>query len=112
MSWDIIVINLPPGIKIPGRDAQELSAILRIAWCSIKFSMGSREEVDSFAMHVRGGNECPNIVAHVLDGLGMRALDTSSESGLFEQDPKLRSKSFERWRSFRSQVQDQLDHNK
>jgi hypothetical protein len=140
LSWDIIVIDLPPGIKslaempkkfrprplgrrsdiiakisaiFPDSDFSDPSwGILRVAGCSIEFSMGSSEEIDNFAMHVRGGDECPNIVAHVLDGLGMRALDPSSESGLFEQDPKLRSQSFERWRSFRSQIHDQLDHDK
>jgi hypothetical protein len=60
-------------------------------------------------MHVRGiGKECLETVAHILAQLDMRALDTASESGLFEQDPDLRSKSFERWQSFRSHVHDLL----
>jgi hypothetical protein len=34
-------------------------------------------------MHVRGGDQAPDIVAHILAELSMRALDPSSASGLF-----------------------------
>jgi hypothetical protein len=139
MSWDIIVLDLPPGItsinQIPknfkprplGLRSDFISristifpetnfsdpswGILRASGCSIEFNMGTHENVDSFAMHVRGGEECPDVVARILDGLEVRALDTSSPSGLFEQDPALRSKGFERWRSFSSHVQDLLDNS-
>jgi hypothetical protein len=138
MSWDLFVMDLPPGIKsvaeIPkdfkprplGQRSDLIKKISAIfpetnfsdpSWgvlvadgCSIElFSMGSHEEVESFAMHVRGGNECPNIVAHVLEVLGMRALDTSSDSGLFEQDPDHRSDSFNRWRAYRSHIDELLN---
>jgi hypothetical protein len=53
--------------------------------------------------------DCPldhntSLSAHILGELGMRALDPSSTSGLLEQDPILRSKSFARWQSYRSHV--------
>jgi hypothetical protein len=140
MSWDIIVMDLPPGVKsvteIPrdfvpaplGRRSDiiaRISAIfpethfsapswglLRLPGCAIEFNMGDDEELDSFAMHVRGGDECPDIVARVVDGLGMQALDPQSQSGIFERDPKLRAKSFERWRGFRDHVDDLLNGEK
>lgn len=137
MSWDLFVMDLPPGIKsvaeipkdfkgrplgqrsdlikkitaiFPETDFSDPSwGILKADGCDIEFSMGSHDEVQSFAMHVRGGDECPNVVARVLDGLGMRAVDTSSDSGLFEQDPDHRSDSFNRWRAFRSHVDELLN---
>lgn len=133
-------MNLPPGLKsvkdLPGDFAPaplgkrsdiiaKISAIfpkadfsdptwglLQVPGCAIEFSMGEDETVDSFAMHVRGTDACPDIVAHILSGLGMRALDPQSESGVFEQDPNLRAKSFERWRSFRDHVDDLLNKEK
>jgi hypothetical protein len=132
MSWDIFVMDLPPGItsiaEIPkdfvgsplGQRSEIIAKIsalypasnfadrswgtLQLPECWIEFGLGSEEEVQSFAMHVRGGEPAPDIVAHILAELGMRALDPSSASGLFEQDPVLRSESFARWQSFRSHV--------
>jgi hypothetical protein len=140
MSWDIIAMNLPTGIKsiseLPknfvapplGRRSDiiaKISAIfpesdfsdpswgtLTVAGCAIEFDMGPDEEVDDFAMHVRGGDECPNVVARILGGLGMQALDPSADSGLFQQDPEHRSESFKRWRAFRSHVDDLLNNPK
>ena len=137
MSWDLYVMDLPTGIKsaaeIPkdfktrplGQRSdliKKISAIfpetnfsdpswgiLETAGCSIEFSMGEHDQVGSFAMHVRGGDECPNIVARILDGLGMRAIDTSSGTGLFEQDPDHRSDSFNRWRGYRSHIDDLIN---
>ncbi len=132
MSWDIFVMDLPPGITsisdIPdgfapcplGRRSEiiaKLSAlyrecdftdpswgILELPGCIIELSLGDDEELRSFAMHVRGDERAPNVVAHILGELGLRALDPSSESGLFEQDATLRSESFARWQSYRSQI--------
>jgi hypothetical protein len=78
--------------------------VLDLPGCSIELSLGSTEELQSFAMHVRGDERAPSVVAHILGELGMRALDPSSTSGLFEQDPILRSESFARWQSYRSRV--------
>jgi hypothetical protein len=132
MSWDIFVQDLPPGIAstddIPddfqpspiglrSKIMAKLSAlypecdfadpswgILELPGCSIELNLGSDEELDGFAMHVRGDERAPNVVTHILEALGVRALDPSSPSGLFEQDPILRSESFARWRSYRAQI--------
>jgi hypothetical protein len=137
MSWDIIVMDLPPGLKsvdeLPkdfkppplGKRSdliKKISAIfpdidfsdpswgtLKVDGCHIEFSMGKDDEVKDFGLHVRGGDECPNVVARLLDGLGMRAIDTSSDSGLFVQDPDHRSDSFNRWRGYRAHIDELLN---
>jgi hypothetical protein len=141
MSWDLFVMALPAGIMSIGEIPKDykppplgprseiiakISSIfpqtdfsdrswgtLTVPGCHIEFSMGSDQVINSFAMHVRGaGKQCPDAVAHILVELNMRALDPAAESGLFEQDPNLRYKSFEHWQSFRSQVHDSLDGKK
>jgi hypothetical protein len=82
---------------------------LALPGCHIEFSLGSRDKSDSdelkcFVMHVRGDERAPNVVAHILGELGLRAFDPSSKSGIFEQDPVSRSESFERWRAYRAQI--------
>jgi hypothetical protein len=132
MSWDIFVQDLPAGIAsaaditenfVPAPIGLRADIIAKVSalypesnftnpsWgvldlpgCSIEFNLGSDEELDGFAMHVRGDERAPDVVAHILRELGMRALDPSSSSGLFEQDPILRGKSFARWRSYHSRV--------
>jgi hypothetical protein len=133
MSWDVFVLNLPPGItdisEIPpgwsppslGKRADIIAKISALypeadfsgdpSWgtlilpgVSIEFSHGDDEEIDGFAMHVRGGDPAPHVVAHILGELGMRAACSCSESGLFEYDPVSRSKAFDRWRGYASHV--------
>jgi hypothetical protein len=132
VSWDIFVQDLPPGIAsiddIPedfepaviGRRSEVIAkvsalypeanfrdpswGVLDLPGCSIELNLGSDEELDGFAFHVRGDERAPTVVAHILGKLGMRALDPSSDSGLFEQDAILRSESFARWQSYRSDV--------
>jgi hypothetical protein len=138
MSWDVIVLDLPPEITsigqlenyerrplgsrsdliakisaiFPNADFSDPSCgVLRLPGCRIEFSMGmsSDDAVDYIAMRVRGGKECPDVVAQILDGLEMRAIDTST-CRVFEQDPARRSRGFESWQSFRSHVADLLDN--
>lgn len=132
MSWDVSVMDLPPGIKsiddIPkdfrgapiGKRADIIAKIsalypeanfsdpswgtLRLPGVSIEFNLGDDEEIDHFAMHVRGRDEAPHVVARILGELGMRALCTDSETGLFEYDPVSGSKAFDRWRGYASHV--------
>jgi hypothetical protein len=132
MSWDIIVMNLPSGIKsideIPkdyrppplGPRSQIIAKIVGLypqcdfgdpSWgtlllpgCSIEFSMGKDEDVQSFAMHVRGGDDAPDIVARILSELGMPAIDPSAPGSLFQHDPARRAEGFNRWRGFRAHV--------
>ncbi len=82
---------------------------LGLPGCHIEFSLGSRDKPDSdelecFVMHVRGDKRAPDVVAHILGELGLRAFDPSSKSGIFGQDPVSRSESFERWRAYRAQI--------
>jgi hypothetical protein len=132
MSWDIFVQDLPAGIAsvadIPdgfvpgpiGRRSQILARVsalypecdfadpswgmLDLPGCSIELNLGSDEELQGFALHVRGDKRAPVVVAHILAALGVRALDPSSTSGLFEFDQILSAESFARWEAYRSQV--------
>jgi hypothetical protein len=132
MSWDIFVQDLPPGIAsvddvpddfVPSPIGLRSEVIARVSalypecsfadpsWgvldipgCSIELNLGAREQLKSFAMHVRGDERALSIVAHILGELGMTALDPSAPSGLFEQDAILRSESFARWRQYRASV--------
>ena len=132
MSWDIFVQDVPAGISSvadipndfrPGpigprsEIVAKLSALypectfadpswgtLELPGCSIEFNLASGDILQSFAMHVRGDERAPVVVGHIIAALGVRALDPSSASGLFETDPISRSESFARWKSFRSQV--------
>lgn len=132
MSWDIFVQDLPVGIASvddipdnfePGPIGQRLAIMTKLlalypecnftdpSWgtlellgCSIEFNLGLRDQLRSFAMHVRGDERAPVVVGHIITALGVRALDPSSASGLFETDPLLRSESFACWKTYRSQV--------
>jgi hypothetical protein len=133
MSWDVFVMDLPPGIKSideipegwsPSPFAKRADIIDKISalypqaefsgepsWgslilpeVSIEFSLGEDEEIKFFAMHVRGGDPAPHVVAHILGELGMRAACSDSKSGLFEYDPVLGSKAFDSWRGYCSGV--------
>ena len=125
MSWDIFVQDLPKGIasvaEIPddfepghiGTRNRVIDAIrslypesnftdpawgtLELAGCSIEFNLGSSELLQSFAMHVRGGESAPDVIAHILQTLGLQALDPSSVSGLFQRAAAARSQSYDRW---------------
>jgi hypothetical protein len=141
MSWDLFVMALPAGIlslkdlppdyrppplgtrseiiakissAFPQTDFSDPSwGTLDVPGCHIEFNMGSDREINNFAMHARGaGKACPDTAAAILTKLNMRAIDPGSESGLFEQDPNLRYKSFEHWQSFGFQVHDSLDKKK
>ncbi len=133
MSWDIFVQDLPLGItsieEIPddferssiGLRSEVIAKISALypecdftdpSWgvldlpdCSIEFNLDDCEQpMHGFAMHVRGDESAASVVAHILRELGLRAIDVSSDSGLFEQDPILQSKSFARWQAYRSQI--------
>jgi hypothetical protein len=51
---------------------------------TIEVNLGDDEQVDGFAFHVRGGGiEADRLVAKILRRLKLRALDPSSDSGVF-----------------------------
>ena len=129
MSWDIFVLDLPAEAEtiedIPadfaprplGPRSDIIAAICTIvpyadftdpAWghidaseFSIEVNLGDDELVDSFALHVRGGDEAVTCIAAMLDALGVRAVDASS-GDFFNREAAV--ESFGRWRSYRDHV--------
>lgn len=86
---------------------------LALPECWIEFALGSEEEVKSFAMLVRGGEHAREehaleIVARILNALGMRAIDPNSKRGVFADDDDWRE-SFARWGGFRARVDRQIN---
>jgi len=69
---------------------------------SIEISMGSKDLVQSVALHVRGGPATVDVVATLTRHLGFRALDIGAPSGFF--DPESARASFARWREYRDRV--------
>ena len=67
---------------------------------SIEIAIGDREQVGSFAFHVRGGDLAAFVVADILRHLGLRAFDPSTPSGIFELDGDL-ADGLRAWRHFR-----------
>ncbi|HET6576127.1 MAG TPA: hypothetical protein VFG68_21170 [Fimbriiglobus sp.] len=133
MSWDIFVQDLPEGIRsvaeipddfVPRDVIVKRSDVLRVLaevtpqadltdpeWIridgpgySIELSLANREDLDVIAFFVRGGGEAAAVVAGILQPLGLRALDSSSETGLF--DFAYTTDSLARWRRYRDQVAD------
>ena len=131
MSWDIFVqyipdsvtsiADLPSDFKPPliGRRADIVASIRKIVptayfktleWgtidgtdFSIEISMGDLEEIDGFAFHIQGGDQAIFVIADILEHLGLRALDPSSECGIFKLDEDTMS-GFHRWRIYRNQI--------
>jgi hypothetical protein len=130
VSWDIFVQDLPPGVRntseIPddfhpqplGRRDDIIARIREIfptadftdpswgrcetAHWSIEFNMGETEICSGFALHVRGGGDAAAAIARLLDHLGLPALDTASETGIF--DKAAAEAGFLRWQAYRDQV--------
>jgi hypothetical protein len=114
MSRDIFVQDLPPGIQhvedIPGEfepmalpvtRAQVTDAVrgeaphantVDSAWITIQkdgeyhieVNLGETEQLMGFTFHVRGGQKADELISRILQRLRLRALDTDSESGLFD----------------------------
>jgi hypothetical protein len=130
MSFDVFVQDLPrdartvadiPDDFIPhpiGRREDILAAILRIApganfadptWglidgpgYSIEINMGDADPLQSFAFHVRGGQEALLVVAHILHELRLRALAPGTKSGFFEESEL--GVAYSDWQAYRRQV--------
>jgi hypothetical protein len=131
MSWDIFVQDIPKGIKsvqeipdgwMPEGGIAVRDEVLRVirevlptanlsnpAWitiddpdCCMEISLDEKERVDSFAFFVRFGECAPVAVGEILGRLGLRAFDTSSDSGLF--DVRSSAESQARWQGYRDQV--------
>ena len=70
---------------------------------SIEVNMGDQEECNGFVFHVRGGDAAAFVICDILENLGLRAFDPSSETGLFEIGTDAIA-SFQRWRHYRNKV--------
>lgn len=133
MSYDLFVQDLPPDLDtvddIPddfkprslGARSDLIRMILEIfpaanfsdpTWglidgdgFSIEVNLGDAEIVPSFALHLRGGEHALPAAHHLLDSLGLDALDPQAESGLFVFDEEAVA-NFEAWRRFRDSVGD------
>jgi hypothetical protein len=131
MSWDIFVQDIPKGITAAAdmpddfvpqpigarreiiekiRSVVPAANFLDPSWgtidgpgYSIEVNLGKKEELDGFAFHVRGGDMAAFIVADILAGLGLRAFDMNSDTGLFSIGPD-GSEGQKKWRAYRDQV--------
>ena len=75
---------------------------LAISGCSLEVNLGDGEQLSGFSFHVRGGESAPVVIAHILRTLGLRALDPSSDTGLFDEEAA--SKSLAKWEAHRDAV--------
>jgi hypothetical protein len=129
MGWDLLIQDFPAHARtvdeIPdsfnpaplGLRAAIIQKILNVvpfadfsdpAWgtidgegFSIEVNCGADEFVNSFALHVRGGDPAATCVAAILDRLGVRAVDTST--GAFF-NPADAVASLRRWSTYRDRV--------
>jgi hypothetical protein len=130
VSFDVFVQDLPPDARtvadIPddfapkpiGRRVDIVAGIIRAApaadfadptWgvidgpgFSIEVNIGPEEVLDSFAFHVRGGEEALFVVADILRELRMRAIAPGTVSGFFEAAEL--GPAYSRWQAYRRQV--------
>lgn len=132
MSWDIFVQDLPENVQAvqdipddfePGSLGLKRTELIHRmqeiapeadfsdpAWgrldgdgYSIEINLGDDEVVSGFAFHVRGDERAPYMVQQLLDGLKLRALDPSADSGIFSLSEGS-VQGFARWRSYRDRV--------
>ncbi len=75
---------------------------------SIEVNMGEQEECKGFAFHVRGGDVAAFVICEILKNLGLRAFDSSSETGLFEIGSG-DVVALQRWRQYRDKVLKEKD---
>src|SRR5262249_20778128 len=130
MSWDLFVQDLPDNITriedippdfVPGPflSRARVEEVFREAFPAADFSdsewwhiesdafqievnIGPEDPSTGFALHVRGDAEAVPFVGGILRRLGVRALDPSSETGLFA--PKESEAGFNKWREWRDKV--------
>ncbi|NNF14047.1 MAG: hypothetical protein HKN72_12525 [Gemmatimonadetes bacterium] len=130
MSWDIYVQDIPDDVMsvedmpdgfLPrplGRRSDVLAGIRRAApdirfaddqWGSIEgpgysveVNIGSRDPIQSVALHVYGGDQSVYLVHDILAALNARAFDPSNPSGIFSLPES--ADGFRRWREYRATV--------
>src|ERR1700746_942605 len=130
MSWDIFVQDLPkdaqsiedipqdfqPGPILPrtrivevfkeGAPCTDFSDPkwwrIRCDGFSIEVNIGVEDPSNGIALHIRGSGDAAGLVAEILRRLGVRALDTASDTGFFDSE-KSRER-FRKWQAYRDQV--------
>jgi hypothetical protein len=130
MSWDLFIQDLPVAINSieeipPDFQPQPILPRTRILevvkelvptadfsdpkWWridapefSIEINIGPEDPSNGFALHIRGGEHVLGFVHELLTRLGVRALDPSSDSGLFDME-KSRA-GFEKWIAYRNLI--------
>jgi hypothetical protein len=129
MSWDVLLMNVPDNLKSSNDLPDDYKSNLGIGvnilptlssivpeidlhdptWgelegdgFSIEFNIGKDDPVDTIMLHIRGGNGAINVIEHICEKTGWRALDTSIGKFIdFNQSPE---KGFELWRGYRNRV--------
>lgn len=71
---------------------------------SIEINMGPRDDCESFAFHVRGGDAAVGVVAAILQQLKLRAVN--SQTGEFFVAGAEAMEAFNKWRIYRDQIID------
>jgi hypothetical protein len=69
---------------------------------SVEINISGETHATDFACHIRGADSAVGFIATLLERLHLRALDPSSDSGLF--DPATAAVSQKRWRDYRDHV--------
>lgn len=127
MSWDIFIQQLPAAISsvrdIPddfepdplGTRAEVIArirshrrefapdadgfALVETEHGSIEIDIGAADHVQSVMLSARGGSDVVPVVSAIVGAFGGRALDPSSETGLFDETAAARS--FATWKGYR-----------
>jgi hypothetical protein len=68
----------------------------------LEISLGNADPVESFAIHVRGGEHSIGAIAEILARLRLRAFDPQAQSGI--SDPSTAGESLARWQAYRDRV--------
>ena len=129
MSWDVLLLRLPPGITslgdlrkdfddplgttdhvrsllraaVPGLDLTDPSwGVLDAPHYSIEFSIGADEPCGAVMLHVRGLDDAVEPIRAVCQATGWTAVDCSLGSPIdFDADP---ARGLRAWRDYRDKV--------
>jgi len=69
---------------------------------SVEVNLSADDPVQSFALHVRGGDTVIGFLADLLIRLDAQALDPQSDTGIFSPDTA--TQSLQKWRTYRDSV--------
>jgi hypothetical protein len=69
---------------------------------SIEVNINAEDPSCGFTLHIRGSGEAAGFVSEILQRLGVRALDSSSDTGLFDFEKS--NESFRKWQAYRDYV--------